>query len=361
LATKKMNTQKKILLLLLIGAVLLVFYKQNIFSGLKSETNTSIGETQPQKTLKDAKIIGWTAYWDEKNTLEALPRSIERMSVFTPVLYRIETDGSLEKYRVLYKKEFLQNAKNKNIAIMPQIGDDFDFERVSLLLYDGKIQEKFIESLIEEAKKEGFIGWDIDIESLKTKDRQAFSEFVEETAEALHENNLKFSVTVFARVGNDDNPSALAQDYRALGKVSDEVRIMMYGAHDDETGPGGQAPLTWMRQVLNYAVKNIPGEKIVIGLSTHGYDWDNKKGEPLTFGQIQARIGEATPSVKFDEKVSSAIYRYQKDGQDREIWFENARAITEKMLIAMNEFGTDKFAIWRIGAEDPKIWEELGK
>lgn len=351
----------KITLLIISLIVLLGFlFGEKIFR--KSlENNIYINTETKTKTLKDAEIIGWTAYWDEKNTLERLPDSIDRMSLFTPVLYKIEKDGTLGKYTVLKRKEFLEIARNKNIPIMPQVGDDFDFKRVSLLLYNRQLQENFIQSLVDEATIEGFIGWDIDIESLTIDDQRAFSEFVENTATALNQNNLKLSITVFARTGNDNNDSANAQDYKRIAEAADEVRIMMYGAHDDETEPGGQAPVEWMRKVLKYALKNIPREKIVVGLSTHGYDWDNNVGEPLTFPQIQSQIGEAISSVKFDQKVSSAIFEYQKDGQDRVIWFENAKAITQKMLISMNEFAIDKFAIWRIGAEDPQLWNELSK
>lgn len=312
-----------------------------------------------KRSLSEAKIVGWMAYWDEKNTLDALPVSIERFAIFTPVLYRINEDGTLGKYTVLYKGEFLEMARNKNIPIMPQIGDDFDFERVSLLIDDEEIQNAFIQSLTGEAQKEGFIGWDIDIESLKIKDKDAFTRFVQNVAKALHKNNLKLSITVFARVGDDNHEAAIAQDYKAIGKAADEVRIMMYGVHNEDTQPGGQAPLTWMRQVLKYATKNIPPEKIVVGLSTHGYDFVNETAEPLTFRQIEKRIGEATASVRFDEKVSSAVFEYQRDDDDHVIWFEDVRAIGEKMLISLNEFNIDKFAIWRIGAEDPKLWELL--
>ena len=364
MAAKILKMLKKIVLVLILLCGLLIIFMlipKNTLD-LKLPTSGNLEKTPiPRKTLKDAKIVGWTAYWDERNTLRALSLSMERYSVFTPVLYRIDPNGTLGKYTVLYRKEFLEMARVKNIPIMPQIGDDFDFGRVKLLLENKDVQDRFLNSMVEEAKKEDFAGWDIDIESLNKSDKDAFSNFASKMAETLHKNNLRLAITVFARVGSDDNPSALAQDYKVIGKAADEVRIMMYGAHDDETKPGGQAPLEWVRKVLKYATENIAREKIVIGLSTHGYDWTDEKGEPLTFPQIITRIGEATPSVQFDEKVSSAIFQYQKRGQDRVIWFENARSITEKMLIAMNEYGVTRFAIWRIGAEDPELWEELSK
>lgn len=317
---------------------------------------------RPKKRVLDqVKLIGWTAYWDEKNTLNSLSTVVQNLDVFSPILYRIEKDGSLGRLNVLYRKDFLLLSREHNLIVSPVIGDDFDFKRVSLLLRNSQVQERFISQLIEEAKKEDFAGWDIDIESLKKEDHQAFSKFIDKVANKLHENNLKLSVVIFGRTGRDNNEASLAQDYQALGKVADELRIMMYGASDEDTDPGGQAPLSWIRQVLRYTIKLVPKEKIVVGLSTHGYDWAGGSAEPLTYQQIQKRIKEASSSVSFDQKISSSYTSYQKGASNHVIWFEDAKSISQKMEMILNEFDISKFALWRIGAEDPKLWSVIDK
>lgn len=352
-----------ILVIFLAVLISVFFYGKNfreskIISPMNDKT-VDISSTQVRRDIREAKIVGWTAYWDEKNTYDSLIKSINYLDSFSPILYRIEKDGSLGRLNVLNRKEVLALARGEGIPIIPVLGDDFDFARVSLILQDEAVGKKFIDQLVSEAQKEGFTGWDIDIESLKEKDQEAFSRFIKNAAETLHQNNLKLNVVVFARAGNDDNPAAKAQDYQELGKAADEVRIMMYGAHDEETEPGGQAPLDWMRQVLEYAISRIPREKIVVGLSTHGYDWQDGGAQPLTYLQIEKKIGEATSSVAFDIEVSSAVFKYKRGDQDHVIWFENSRAIMEKMDLILNDFGVDKMALWRIGAEDPQIWAVL--
>ena len=189
-------------------------------------------------------ITGWTAYWDEENTLIALNNAMRYLHSFSPIMYKIEKDGTLGKYSVNYRKEFLSLARKYNLEITPAIGDDFDFERVSMVLYNLKVQEIFIESLVSEAKKEGFSGWDLNIESLNEDDSEALTSFITKASDALHKNNLKLNVVVFGKTGNDDNPAAIAYNYQKIGEVADEIRIMMYGAHNEYTEPGGQAPLS---------------------------------------------------------------------------------------------------------------------
>lgn len=358
-----MTLQKMaILVVFLVTLILVFFYGKNFWeSKIISPTNNQAANPSPKvkRSVGEAKIVGWTAYWDEKNTYDSLIKSVNYLDSFSPILYRIEKDGSLGRLNVLNRKEVLALARQKGIPIIPVLGDDFDFARVSLILRSEEAGKKFINQLVSEAQKEGFDGWDIDIESLREKDQEAFSRFIKNAAETLHKDNLKLNVVVFARVGNDDNPAAKAQDYQELGKAADEVRIMMYGASDEDTKPGGQAPIGWVRQVMEYTISRIPREKIVVGLSTHGYDWQEEGAQPLTYLQIEKRIGEATSSVTFDNEVSSAVFKYKRDNQDHVIWFENSRAIMEKMNLILNDFGVDKIALWRVGAEDPQIWAFL--
>ena len=96
----------------------------------------------------------------------------------------------------------------------------------------------------------------------------------------------------------------------------------------------------------------------MVGLSTHGYDWNGRDATALTYRLIEEKIGDATSSVTLDKGASSAIYKYE-DEDKHEVWFENAQTLKQKMLLILNKYGIDKFALWRIGAEDPKFWEEL--
>ncbi len=351
--------KKIFFLVIFVSLSIAFFYGQKLSLNQKNQNFLEPAKMQSKKTIKDAKIVGWTAYWDEQNTFNSLTNVIQYLNTFSPILYRIEPDGSLGRLNVIFRKNFLDLARQHNLPIIPVIGDDFDFERVSLLLYNHQIQEKFIKSLVDEAQKEGFGGWSIDIESLKKEDKEAFTNFIVKSANSLQQNGLKLNVIVFARTGNDNNPASLAQDYKSLGAAANEVQLMMYGASDEETEPGGQAPLSFVREVLSYTIKLVPKEKVVVGLSTHGYDWGGNSAEPLTFPQIEKRTKEASASVSFDPKVSSAIARYQKNGVDHQIWFEDEVAITQKMELILNQFDINKFALWRIGAEDSEIWNKL--
>lgn len=343
--------------LLIVGFLLLVIAQ---FIPARSLSNNNTPEQKlPEFQPKDIEVYGWTAWWDEENTFKSLVIAIDYIDGFSPTLYHIEPDGSLGELVVDNREELLGLAREYNFDITPVIGDDFDSERVDLLLYDKQIQDDFIKRLVEEAEKENFKGWDVNIESVDENDREVFSSFIKNLADTLHQNGLTLTVTLFARGEEETFTGALAHDYEEVGKSADRVQLMLYGYHNDETDPGAQAPLSWYREVLGYVVRKIPREKVVIGLSTHGFDWGGKQVEALTYPEVTGRIKKHSASFNYNWDEGSVVSIYEKDDQKHTMWFEDAQTIRDKMAIALREFNINKFIIWRIGAEDPNLWHHL--
>ena len=304
-------------------------------------------------------VTGITAYWDGKlslGTLKYIHKSLNSLAAF---FYHIGPNGDLEKMDFDRKNQLLTFAKQKKIHMIPVVGDDFDRKRVELLLYNQEVQKRFISKLVEEDKKEGFEGWYLDIETLKSSDEHSFSQFVKKTAEGLHKYNIKLYMILYARTGKDTYDSALAQNYKEIGKYADLVGIMVYNFHNNFTSPGGQTPLDIYDSVLAYAKETIDKDKIVIGLTTNGYDWSKDKAQELTFPEVEERIHNFKAKVFYDQKASSGVALYKINGEPHSLWFEDAKTINEKIRIAHRKFGINKFFIWRLGAEDPAIWHLL--
>ena len=96
------------------------------------------------------------------------------------------------------------------------------------------------------------------------------------------------------------------------------------------------APINMVRKVVEYAVSEIPPEKIILGIPNYGYDW------PLPFerGVTKARSLGTLEAVKlavdfgvdvrFDETAMSPYFRYWQYGIQHEVWYEDARSIRAK-------------------------------
>ena len=104
--------------------------------------------------------------------------------------------------------------------------------------------------------------------------------------------------------------------------------------------PMAVAPLDKVRQVVDYALTEIPAEKIIMGIPNYGYDW------PLPFerGETKARLignveavriaAENQAPILFDETAQSPYFYYTQGRVDHEVWFEDVRSISSKIELA---------------------------
>lgn len=364
---------KKILLFIVILEtmfVAFVVYQFRLFPDLSFlqknlepiQKTVSATPTPTPIPLSKMEIVGWYASFDDDKADEALPKAIDSFDVFAPMFYRILPSSTLGPHRFPQRVFLESEAKERNIPIAPVLTDESDSVRVQRLLNNKEIQNKFIDDLVAEAKNNNFSGWSLDIENLKSSDRQAFSQFIKNAYTKLHANDLKLYVIVYAKEEGEKYDPALAHDYKTLARYADEIQIMAYNYNNDLTGPGGQAPLDWYRKVLGNAVKTIPREKILIGLSTHGYDWNGDEVTGLTYPEVIELLKKNNAQAIYNPQQSAQVAKFtDAKGTMHEVWFEDAETVTEKMKIARDEFGINKFAFWRTSAEDPMLWSEVEK
>jgi spore germination protein len=323
---------------------------------------TPLPEPTPVKEVEknvDLEMIGWLPYWDEENSLNQLKNSVHHLEYFSPILYKIDSDGTLAEIYVKNRKEMLRLAKDNDVPVVPVLSDEFDYPRVTKLLSNPLVQEEFIRELIDEGKKNHFAGWSVDIETIRHTDREKFTKFVENVSTNLHKHDMEFHVIVYAKDRETRNEPSASQDLKKLGQIADKIIPMVYGYSNDSTRPGGQAPLAWYRKILQYSVENVPVDKLGIGLSTHGYKWGGRKIEGISYPMIQDLIAKYDTEVFYSKQSSSAITSYEDNKTQYVIWFEDAKTIDEKIRIAQKEFGIHTFAIWRIGAMDLATWDKV--
>ena len=112
------------------------------------------------------------------------------------------------------------------------------------------------------------------------------------------------------------------------------------------------APLPSVRRVLDYAVTEMPAEKIFLGFPNYGYNWTL----PYIFGQSRAdSIGneEAVDiairygaEIFYDETAQAPYFYYtDEENQVHEVWFEDARSCYAKFRL-LPEYGFRGVGYW---------------
>lgn len=213
-------------------------------------------------------------------------RSYNEISAFS---YTIERDGLLTANDPVNDRLLIDLARANDIRVIPTIASTWDSRNIIAILKDSKLRARHIDAIMQIARSPLIDGIDIDYENLPPEMRQPFIDFIARLAESLHREGKTLSVTVPAKTRADD-PCYLCRfaDYAALGAVADHIRIMAYEYHGRTGAPGPNAPIWWVRQVTDYAVSQIPREKIILGVHLYGYDWGGRETRALWWSDVQA-------------------------------------------------------------------------
>lgn len=225
---------------------------------------------------------------------------------------------------------------------------------ITALIHNPEARANLTANLIRTMQEKGFRGVDVDFEYILASDRDEFTSFVRDLTNAM--NNLGYTVSVaLAPKVSADQKGLLyeGKDYAGLGAAANSVLLMTYEWGYTYGPPMAVAPINHVRRVVEYALTEIPPEKIDLGIPNYGYDWrlPFKSGETRarTMGNIEA-VQQAIAvgaEIKFDETAQSPYYTYVDGGYLHEVWFEDVRSMRAKFGL-IKEFNLRGAGYWQI-------------
>jgi len=238
----------------------------------------------------------------------------------------------------------------------------FDANLAHKVLSNPAIRANLVTNLVNLTTKDGWDGISVDVEKTPPGDRANFSAFVAELGKALKAKDKVLNISIPAKFV--DYPSDLwsgAYDYAAIGKAADQIILMTYDEHGLGTTQGPVASEGWVDRVIKFAVEKIPKEKIVMGLPVYSFDWGtNKPTMPdyLSYAQTVERAKKHGVEIQTDPNAKVPQFSYTANGVRHEVYFENIASLRAKMDDALKH-KLHGVAIWRLGMEDPAIWDQL--
>lgn len=250
------------------------------------------------------------------------------------------------------------------MKIVPSLADvtagRWSYQPVDRMLHSPALMARQIDAIVRLVEANHYAGIDVDYEQLRAGDRRDFTTFCERLAAALHARGKVLSVALFAKASNaGDSPTNVAQDYRALGRAADQVRLMGYDYHWASSAPGPIAPVDWLRDVLRYARTQIPAGKIVLGIPLYGYDWTGGHGAVVSWLQALRLSREYHAPPRYDTSAQAPWFTYTDSaGRKHTVWFENAASSRAKFAVAQGA-GIGGVYLWMFGYEDTGTWAAL--
>ena len=253
----------------------------------------------------------------------------------------------------------LSEARNVNVTpvlVLTPLGPDgrFNNNLIHSVLTNPPAKSELIRQLLNLTEEKGYGGVDVDFEYILAEDRDLFTSFVAELREAMNQVEKFVSVALAPKTSADQKGLLYeGKDYGGLGAAADEVLLMAY-EWGYTYGPAmAVAPLNKVRQVVEYALTEIPSEKINLGIPNYGYDWTlpyvQGESKAVTIGNVEAvqiAIENDVP-IRFDETAMSPFFTYASEGREHEVWFEDARSMQAKFGL-LAEYNLQGIGVWQI-------------
>ncbi len=320
----------------------------------------------PQQTKRAGEF---NAYVEPRGTTVALVlessarEAAPYLTYLAPFSFQALRDGKL-------KEPLLNNfptiaANNNNVLMMVitnQENDQFSDELGRILLNDQAIQNTFLNNIVSTAKKYGFRDIHFDFEFLRPADREAYNSFLRKAKARFSQEGWLLSTALAPKTSAGQKGKWYeAHDYRAHGQIVDFVVIMTY-----EWGySGGPAmavsPIGPVRNVLEYAITEMPSNKIMMGQNLYGYDWTL----PFVQGSVAKALSPQSAiqlaadnnvAILYDTNAQAPHFNYtDAQGRQHEVWFEDARSIQAKFDL-VKELNIRGVSYWKLGLSFPQNW-----
>ncbi len=225
---------------------------------------------------------------------------------------------------------------------------------ISEITHNMTAQQTLIDEMLLFMEEKGFAGIDLDFEYILPEDRIPYAEFVANVRAQAAPKGYPVSVALAPKTSaNQRGLLYEGKDYKLLGAAADSVLLMTYEWGYTYGPPMAVAPINKVREVVEYAVTEIPTEKIDLGIPNYGYDWTlpfvqgvSKARTISNVEAVQLAI-ENDAVIQFDQTAMSPYFRYEKDGVQHEVWFEDVRSMKEKFRL-ITDYNLRGMGYWQI-------------
>jgi cellulose synthase/poly-beta-1,6-N-acetylglucosamine synthase-like glycosyltransferase/peptidoglycan/xylan/chitin deacetylase (PgdA/CDA1 family)/spore germination protein YaaH len=251
-------------------------------------------------------------------------------------------------------------AANKGIALMPLltnlVGDAWQPEAIENLAHGpAKRQDRFIRRVLSVLRKATASGVVVDWEQIDPAYKKDITGFIEKFADALHDDNKELWLCV------EPGQELDYIDFDALADNVDRFVAMLFDETSDTDPPGPLASRSWFEGWVHVLLEDSDTKQWIIALGSYGYDWTigGKKAELINFSEAMSRANDAeVENAEVQGPSYSPYFYFQDEDKEHAVWFLDAVTFLNQ-LREVRDQNAGGFALYRLGSEDPAIWEAL--
>ncbi|GAC1604139.1 MAG: glycosyltransferase [Myxococcales bacterium] len=297
--------------------------------------------------------------WDQQS-LASLQAHKDQLTHVMPEWIRLGPDGKL-----IIEEDHRIDALVEQLEVMPTVsnyGDGgFSRELSHPVLATDAARKSFAARLLDECRRHAWAGINLDLEDLGPREWSQVALLVETAAPLLHAEGFRLTVDVPGEVA--------AVPVERLAAAADFLVLMAYDEHSAADNPGPIAtPQGALASAAGY-LRRAPADKLVMAIGAYGYDWPldqefdaARPATELSYAQALSLARENEVPIEWEAGSKSSFFEYDDDEthERHAVRFLDAPAALAQLhaLAGLHLRGT---AIWRLGAEDPRLFDLFAK
>lgn len=307
-------------------------------------------------------VLGWQVTYAE-DSARSYREHVDVITHISPCWYSMDARGEIKSEE---EADTPRVARSAGTTLVPLIvNEKFNPEVAHEILLDEDTRRRAARSIASLVLDRDFDGINMDFEGAFLKgDRDRYTLLVAELARLLRPHGKHLSVDVVSQTAppsTEDTGWAQAYDYPGLAPHVDHLVLMGYDYSWAGGPPGPVSPLWWLRKVLDYTLTCVPREKVVLGLPFYGRHWvvvesGASKSRGVGAGEVAEILARPGLQPAWDEEARCPVIRFFEDDKEQVVYYENLDSIGFKLRLA-TEYDIEGIAFWRLGMEDPGMWE----
>ena len=294
-------------------------------------------------------VLGYYVNWDAASIV-SLRLHLRALTHLVPEWLTLQNaQGDVEDTSDPGVVRLARDEKLPILALVTNFRDGWRGDELHALLNDSEARANLVDNIHSNLREHGFAGVNLDFEGLARIDRDQMVQLVRELRASLHPDGLLLTQSVPARDSAYDLPQ--------LAEIVDYLVVMAYDEHSQFGASGPVASRKWFRDQVA-GLRDLPSEKLIVGLGNYGYDWAAGATEAtvVTFADVMAAARSRNGAIAWDDGAGNPVLRYQAGRDAHEVWFLDAvTALDEARIVAAA--GVRGVGVWRLGAEDPGVWK----
>ena len=317
--------------------------------------------TPPQSVPGKPMSVGFYVNWDY-SSYTSLKQNIDKLDWIVPEWIRISGDDANPLALDIDDKAMdLIRELRPDIPILPLVqnykNEQWNSDLLVKSISTEAERQKLIAALLDVVAKNNFGGLTVDVEEVPANSQTNLYIFVSELHQELQKRNL-----ILAQAVPFDNDE---WNYTAFAGITDYLMLMGYDQHWSTGEPGPVAGEDWFESILKKRMKDLAPSKTIVCIGSYGYNWSDNGDEAETVSFEDALITakeslDSPEQIKFDPASKNPYFTYgEDDGSTHTVWFLDAVSALGQINNA-NSYNVAGVALWRMGSEDPSIWEIFG-